>query len=98
MEITNNNLDEHIKEGTVLVDFYAQWCGPCKMLSPVLEKIEEETDFKVLKVDVDQNGDLAMKYGIRSIPSLFFFKDGKMIENVTGALPKEEIISKLENL
>ena len=82
MEIINTaNFDEKIKDGLVLVDFFADWCGPCKMLAPVIEKLANEFADKltVYKVNVDDDPDLARKFGIVSIPSLFLFKDGKAI-------------------
>ena len=79
-----NELDkfnEFIKEGTVLIDFFATWCGPCKMLSPVIEQVEREhPELKVVKVDVDEAPQIAVKYGIQAIPTLFLLKDGKVIE------------------
>ncbi|MBO4703652.1 MAG: thioredoxin, partial [Bacilli bacterium] len=74
-----NNRDEFnelIKEGTVLVDFFATWCGPCKMLSPVLEELSEESNVLIVKVDVDEAGPLAAQYGIQAVPTLMLFKNG----------------------
>ncbi len=87
MEIINTaNFDEKIKDGLVLVDFFADWCGPCKMLAPVIEKLANEFADKltVYKVNVDDDPDLARKFGIVSIPSLFLFKDGKAINQTMG--------------
>ena len=87
MEIINTaNFDEKIKDGLVLVDFFADWCGPCKMLAPVIEKLANEFADKltVYKVNVDDDPDLARKFGIVSIPSLFLFKDGKSINQTMG--------------
>ena len=87
MEIINTaNFDEKIKEGLVLVDFFADWCGPCKMLAPVIEKLANEFADKlnVYKVNVDDDPDLARKFGIVSIPSLFLFKDGEVINQTMG--------------
>ncbi len=78
-EITNEDFNEVIK-GTVLVDFNATWCGPCKMLKPVLEEISEERSFKIVSVDVDNNMELAREYGVMTIPCLILFKDGKEIK------------------
>ena len=77
----------------VLVDFWAEWCGPCKMLAPTLDEISQEygDKIKVLKVDVDQNNELASQYGIMSIPALLIFKDGKVMDKKMGALPKADI-------
>lgn len=96
IQLDNNNLDDFIKEGKCLVDFYAQWCGPCKMLAPVLEKFEN--DIKIIKVDVDKLPDLAMKYRVMSIPTLIFFNDGEVKEEVVGFRDYEEIKNIIDNL
>ena len=83
-----NNFDELIKT-KVLVDFYANWCGPCKMLSPVLDKVSDEV--KVLKVNVDANGDLAKKYGVMSIPCIILFDNGKEIKRNIGFMPESKL-------
>ena len=82
----------------VFVDFYADWCGPCKMMSPVIDKLAEEYDgkIKVGKVNVDENGDLAVKYGIMSIPNMVFFKNGEVADRVVGAIPKPAMKEKFE--
>lgn len=82
-----NNFDELIQE-KVLVDFYANWCGPCKMLSPILEKLEE---VKVLKVNVDENPELARKYGVMSIPCLILFDKGKELKRNVGFIPENKL-------
>ena len=80
-------------KGKVLVDFFATWCGPCKMLSPVLEKVaSEHKDLTVLKVDVDEVGDVATQYGIRSIPTLILFEDGKAVDMKLGYMPEESVL------
>lgn len=86
------------KEGLVLVDFFAQWCGPCKMVGPVLEELSEEMQGKVkfIKVDVDQNDELAEVYGITNIPSMLILKDGKKQEMSVGFKPKQIIKESLE--
>lgn len=82
----------------VLVDFFATWCGPCKMIAPVLEEIaEEREDFKVVKIDVDQAPDLAKEYKIMSIPTLIVFKDGKAGTPALGARPKESILELVDH-
>lgn len=92
MVLNENNFDDMIKEGMTLVDFYADWCGPCKMLSPILEEYEkEQTDVKVLKVDVDKFIDVASKYSVLSIPTIILFKDGELIEKKVGFMTKEMI-------
>ena len=82
-----NNFDEIIQE-RVLVDFYANWCGPCKMLSPILEKLD---GIKVLKVNVDENPELARKYGVMSIPCLILFEKGKELKRNVGFIPEEKL-------
>ena len=86
--------DSLIKEGKVLVDFFATWCGPCKMLSPVLEEVSRENeDLLVLKIDVDEVGDLAARYGIQAIPTLMLFKDGKRLETRMGYQNKNQLLA-----
>ena len=80
----------------VLVDFWATWCGPCRMVAPILEEIAEETGLKIAKVDVDENGDLAQQYGIMSIPTLMVFKNGQMVNKAIGAMPKDNILDLLK--
>ena len=79
----------------VIVDFWAEWCGPCKMLTPILEELSNEmkNEINVVKVNLDENQDLAMKYSIRSIPTLLLFKEGNLIDTKVGLLPKSEIIT-----
>lgn len=97
-EIINNDLDSEISEGLVLVDFYATWCGPCKMMHPVIDSVvKENSNLKVLKIDVDQNEELARIYGVMSIPTLILFKDGNMIEKKLGFTPKEIINNWIRN-
>ena len=90
-----NELDkfnEFIKEGTVLIDFFATWCGPCKMLSPVIEQVEREhPELKVVKVDVDEAPQIAVKYGIQAIPTLFLVKEGKVVDSRMGYLNKNQL-------
>ena len=82
----------------VLVDFFATWCGPCKMLAPVLEKVaEENTDVKIYKIDVDQDSNLAMDYDVEVVPTVVFMKDGKELDRITGFVDKTTIVEKIEN-
>lgn len=94
MEITS--LEQFKKEaaaGKVLVDFYADWCGPCKMLAPIIEQIaEEHPELKVLKVNVDENGELASLYGIYSIPTLIYFENGEKVNQALGYQPKVKVL------
>ncbi len=92
--LTDSNFEEAIKGAPVsMVDFFATWCGPCKMMSPIVEKLAEEYDEKALvgKVDTDNETDTAQKYGIFSIPTLIFFKNGQEIERKVGVTPEAEI-------
>lgn len=98
-EIKTNEFDDAVKEGVVLVDFYADWCGPCKMLAPVLNELAEDVRGKatVVKVNVDTESELAQKYQVSSIPSLKLFKDGQIVEETMGFQPKaklQELIDK----
>ncbi|EES47987.1 thioredoxin [Clostridium botulinum] len=93
-----NEFDDAIKEGIVIVDFFADWCGPCKMLAPIFEELEEEMKDKVkfFKVNVDESGELASKFSVFSIPTMIIFKDGKDVSTEVGFLPKEKIKMNLE--
>lgn len=82
----------------LVVDFFATWCGPCKKLSPILDEVGEEFAGKanIVKVDVDESEALAVEYGIRSVPTVLFFKGGKVVDKFVGAIPKSEIVSKVQ--
>ena len=97
-ELNAKNFDEAIKNPLVLVDFWANWCMPCKMLGPTIDQLAEEYKGKVFvgKVEVDNNQELAEKYGVMSIPNLIIFKDGKPVENIVGAVPKGTIKAALD--
>lgn len=84
-----NNFDELISSGYHLVDFYATWCGPCKMMSEILKSFENDID--IIKVDTDTNEKLVMKYRIMSIPTLLLFKDGKIVKEIVGLISQEEL-------
>ena len=95
-KLNQNNFNNAISNGTALVDFYADWCGPCRMVSPIVDKIaEERRDITVGKVKVDDENALAMKYGVMSIPTLIVFKDGQEKTRIVGARPKAAILAEL---
>ena len=100
LEATDANFQAEILDSgkVALVDFWAAWCGPCKVLAPTIEQLASDYDGKavIAKVDVDDNPATAAKYGIRSIPSLLIFKNGQVIDQMVGALPKNEIAKKLD--
>lgn len=92
IELVDQEFDEIIKEDLVLVDFYATWCGPCRMLSPILDEVLKETNITLLKVDVDKNEMIAKRYGIMSIPTMILFKNGEIVEKRVGMTSKDELI------
>ncbi len=98
--VTDENFKEEVLSADVpvLVDFWAEWCGPCKMIAPAIQELASEFEgrVKVGKLDVDNNQQVAAQYGIRSIPSLLIFKNGDVVEQIVGAVPKNVIQSKLE--
>ena len=95
-KLNQNNFNNAIANGTALVDFYADWCGPCRMVSPIVDEIaEERKDITVGKVNVDDENALAMKYGVMSIPTLIVFKDGQEKTRIVGARPKAAILAEL---
>ena len=88
---SSNEFENEVKEGLVVVDFYADWCGPCQMLAPVLEDLEKETSIKIVKINVDEIPDLARQFRIMSIPTLMLFKDGKFTKKELGYMPIERL-------
>ena len=100
IKLNNENFEEKIigSNGIALVDFYADWCGPCKMLSPVIDKLAEERDDIIIgKVNVDESGELAERFGVMSIPTLIVFKDGEEVNRSLGFKPKNAILALLES-
>ena len=96
--LTNDNFENEVKnaQGTVLVDFFATWCGPCRIMSPVIDEIaDENASVKVCKLDVDQARDIAVEYGIMSIPTVMVFRDGEVTKTFIGVTDKDEIVAAL---
>ena len=102
LEVNDSNFDEVVikSDKPVLVDFWAEWCGPCRMVGPIIEEISNEFSGKalVVKCDVDNSPVVAAKYGIRNIPTILFFKDGKIADKQVGAVPKGNFVTKLNAL
>lgn len=101
IKLNSDSFEKEVSDysGVVLVDFWAEWCGPCKMQLPILEEIAQEmTDVKVCKVNVDESNRLAVKYGIRSIPTMIVFKNGEKVNQFIGLKQKSELTSQLANI
>lgn len=99
--ITDSNFDELLKSGKpMVVDFWAEWCGPCKMIGPIVEELAHEYEDKVIigKLDVDENNDITSRFGIRNIPTILFFKDGAQVDKQVGATQKSVMVQKIEAL
>ena len=101
LEITDNNFKEILAKGTpVVIDFWAPWCGPCKMVGPIIDELAKEYEGRVImgKCDVDENSDLPAEFGIRNIPTVLFFKDGAVVDKQVGAVAKPAFVEKVEKL
>lgn len=100
IELNDTNFEQEIASGVTLVDFWAPWCGPCRMMAPVIEKVAEEFEgrAKVAKINVDENPSTATRYRIQGIPTMLFFKDGKAVDMVVGFSQQKVISEKLNNL
>ncbi|WP_106831735.1 thioredoxin [Parabacteroides pacaensis] len=101
LQITDANFEELVNSGKPMVaDFWAEWCGPCRVVSPIIDELATEYEGKVIigKVNTETDTEVVGQYGIRSIPTILFFKDGKMVDKIVGAVPKDTIISKIEAL
>ncbi|MCD4758030.1 MAG: thioredoxin [Arcobacteraceae bacterium] len=100
IELTNDNFEASTSTGVALVDFWAPWCGPCRMISPVIEELAEEFEGKaaICKVNTDEQQELSTKFGVRSIPTIVFMKDGEIVDTMVGAASKQAFTDKLNSL
>jgi thioredoxin 1 len=100
IELTASNFNEVVKDGVVMVDFWAPWCGPCRMIGPIVNELAQEYEgkAKICKVNTDEEQDIAIRFGIRSIPTILFFKDGQLADHMIGAASKDVFKYKLDAL
>ncbi len=101
LEVTDKNFEELVNSGKPMVlDFWAEWCGPCRMVAPIIDDLAKEYDGQVTvgKMDVDNNNDVVAQFGVRNIPTVLFFKDGKVVDKQVGAAQKSAFIEKVESL
>jgi len=100
LEITDGNITEILESNKItLVDFWAPWCGPCRMLGPIIDDLaKDNTDMVIGKINVDDNSQTAVKYGVRGIPTMIFFKDGEVVDKIVGVKSKAELQAKIDSL
>lgn len=100
IELTGADYKATIAEGVSLVDFWAPWCGPCRMIAPIIEELAEDFDgkAKICKVNTDEEQDISVEFGIRSIPTIMFFKDGELVDTIVGAQSKQALADKINAL
>ena len=100
LELNASNVDSTVAEGVALGDFWAPWCGPCRMIAPVIDELAGDFDgkAKICKVNTDEEQDVAIKYGIRSIPTILFFKNGELVDQMIGASSKQVLADKINSL
>lgn len=101
LEITDSNFQELLDSGKPMVlDFWAEWCGPCRMVAPIIDELATEYEGRVIigKMDVDENNEVVGEFGIRNIPTVLFFKEGKMVDKIVGATSKDKFVEKVESL
>ena len=99
IELTKENFKEVTSEGIVLVDFWATWCGPCRMIAPVIEKIAKENpQYKICKINVDEEQELSLDFGVRAIPTLMYMKDGEILKTAPGVESEQNILDSLKEL
>ena len=97
LKVKAQDFEQVIQKGSVLVDFYADWCGPCKMVAPIVEEIAaERADLTVAKINVDEDAELAIKFGVVSIPTLIVFKDGREVSRIVGYRPKDALLAEID--
>ena len=95
--INTSEFDKAIENGVVVVDFFATWCGPCKMLAPVSDEASQEVDATFVKVDIDQSLEIAQRFNITTVPTMMIFKNGQKVDSMVGFMPKEKLVEKVKS-
>lgn len=95
--INTSEFDKVIENGVVVVDFFATWCGPCKMLAPVFDEASQEVDATFVKVDIDQSLEIAQRFNITTVPTMMIFKNGQKVDSMVGFMPKEKLVEKVKS-